>query len=41
MHHFLLFARKRKSYAISEFEFFKVPLTPYEIIRHLKVEKGS
>jgi hypothetical protein len=25
MHHFLLFARKRKSYAISEFEFFKVP----------------
>ena len=27
MHHFLLFARKRKSYAISEFEFFKVPFT--------------
>ena len=26
MHHFLLFARKRKSYAISEFELFKVPL---------------
>jgi two-component system, NarL family, response regulator NreC len=43
MHHFLLFARKRKSYAISEFEFFKVPMSTIRVLLvddHAMVREG-